>query len=407
MMILLLAWRNIWRNKRRTLITMASIVMAVLLSSVMRSMQEGQYDQMINNTVGIFSGHIQIQQRHYFDEPNLEHTFPTDSALFTRLASLSVVRALIPRIDSYALAAGKERSKAAMVTGIDIHEEALLSDPEAKVHIGNYFSSNNEDAVLIAEGLADFLNISVGDTLVLLGQGYRGMSAAAAFPVKGLISIGIPDLNSSLVYMPIQRARYFYSAENRLTSLIVLINDVRLLDEAKADLKPFISDDDLSVLDWKTLMPELVQAIEADRGSAIILLLILYMVVGFGIFGTLLMMSAERKYEMGVLIAIGVNRFRMALMLIYEMFFITLVGAAVGMILSLPFIYYFNWNPLEFTGEAALAIEEYGMEPFIRFSTDPSNLLSQALIILIITCVISLYPLLHTKNLKPVEAMRP
>lgn len=161
-----------------------------------------------------------------------------------------------------------------------------------------------------------------------------------------------------------------------------------------------------AVLGWQSLVPELVQAIEADRGSAMILMLILYMVVGFGIFGTILMMTAERKFEFGVMIAIGTARIKMAAMLILEMIFITFMGTALGLIFSLPVMYYFNFNPLEFSGEAALAIEEYGMEPFVQFSTDPAILMQQGMIILVITLLIGLYPLLHMRKLKPVEAMR-
>ena len=153
-------------------------------------------------------------------------------------------------------------------------------------------------------------------------------------------------------------------------------------------------------------MPELVQAIQADRGSSYIILLVLYIIVGFGIFGTVLMMVAERKFEFGVLLAIGTSRIRMAVMLIFEMLSITLLGTLIGIFVSLPVIFYFNINPMRFTGEMAKAIEEYGMEPFIRFSTDPEILFIQGFIIMVISLIISIYPLLYMNRLKPVEAMR-
>lgn len=405
MLYLKLAWRNIWRNKRRTLITMASVVMAVLLSTVMSSMQQGQYDQMIDNTVGSFSGHLQVQHPDYFDESTLDNSLEADNEMLGKIRDHEGVETIIPRLDSYALAAGADRSRAAMVVGIDVEAEKALSEPQQKITEGSYFNSNTENGVLVSAGMADFLDLALGDTLVLLGQGFRGMSASGAYPIKGIMKFGIPDMNNSLVYLPMETAQHFYAAYDRLTSVVVLLQHPEEVDVVVSELDKALNEK-YSVLGWQTLMPELVQAIEADRGSGMILLLILYMIVGFGIFGTILMMTAERKFELGVMIAIGTARIRMAVILILEMIFITFLGTLIGMLGSLPFMYYFNINPLEFTGEAALAIEEYGMEPFIRFSTDPDIMLNQGFIVLMITLVISLYPLFHVRKLKPVEAMR-
>lgn len=405
MLYLKLAWRNIWRNKRRTLITMASVVMAVLLSTVMSSMQQGQYDQMIDNTVGSFSGHLQIQHPDYFEESTLDNTMEIGEEVLDKIQNQPGVETVIPRLDSYALAAGKDRSRAAMVVGIDVEAERALSEPDQKIIEGSYFNSNSDRGVLVSEGMADYLKLALGDTLILLGQGFRGMSASGAYPITGIMKFGIPDMNKSLVYLPMESAQHFYAAYGRLTSAVVLLQNPKEVQEVVSEFENNLGEE-YAVLGWQTLMPELVQAIEADRGSSMILLLILYMIVGFGIFGTILMMTAERKFELGVMIAIGTARFRMAVMLILEMIFITLMGTLFGMIGSLPFMYYFNINPLEFTGEAALAIEEYGMEPFIRFSTDPEIMVNQGMIVLVITLIISLYPIWHMRKLKPVEAMR-
>jgi len=118
------------------------------------------------------------------------------------------------------------------------------------------------------------------------------------------------------------------------------------------------------------------------------------------------MMTAERKFEFGVLVAIGTPKWSISRILMIEMFTITMLGTLIGIILSIPVIYYFNINPLEFTGQTAAAIEEYGMEPFIRFSTKPIILFAQAGVIGIISLIISSYPIIHSQKIKPVEAMR-
>lgn len=405
MMILTMAWRNIWRNRRRTLITMASVVMAVLLSALMGSMQQGQYDQMIDNTAGTFSGHLQIQAEGYQDEPTLDNSIELAPDQLQALQKRPDVLAVVPRLDTYALAAGLDRSRAAMVVGIDVRAEDHLSDPRSKVSSGRYFDSNDENGALVAEGLAEFLNIAVGDTLVLLGAGYQGMSASGAFPVVGLVRFGLPDMNRQTVYLPIGAAQEMTGAYGRLTAVAVLVQSIKDAGPVAADIASTLPEG-LVALDWQTLMPELVQAIQADYGSSLIILLVLYMVVGFGIFGTVLMMTAERRFEFGVMNAIGTPKSRIVFMLIVEMACITFAGTLVGIALSLPVMFYFNRNPLEFGGEMAAAILEYGMEPYIRFSLDPGIPLTQGLIVLVITLLIGLYPLWHLRKLKPVESMR-
>jgi ABC-type lipoprotein release transport system permease subunit len=405
MLTLKMAWRNIWRNRRRTLITMGSIVMAVVLSAVMASMQQGQYDQMIDNTVGSFTGHIQVQAPGYFDKPSLDNSLELNDSLIDATRNHPEILAVIPRIDSYALAGGYKKTKAGMVIGIDIEAEKLLSKPHEKVIQGSYFTSNYQHGVLVAEGLADFLDVEVGDSLVMLGSGYHGVSAADLIPVIGILKFGITDMNNSIMYLPLNTAQEFYGAYNRVTSLALLTRNPEKVAEIANDLESTLPTD-LEVYDWMELVPELIQAIQADRGSGYIILMVLYMVVGFGILGTVLMMTAERKYEFGVMLAIGTAKMRIAGMLILEMAILIFFGTITGILASLPVIYYFHFNPMEFTGQAAEAIREYGMEPFIRFSTDPEILFIQATIVAVMAIIISIYPLLHTRKLHPVEAMR-
>ncbi len=405
MLYLKLAWRNIWRNKRRTFITMGSIVMAVVLASVMAAMQQGQYTQMIDNTVGSFSGHIQVQAPGYQDEPTLENSLEVDTSLLHQLSENQDILAIVPRIESFALAAGLQKTKAGMVIGIDVEAEQDLSKPNEKIIEGSYFTSNTDPGTLVAEGLADYLELSVGDTLVLLSQGYQGLSAAGLFPVTGILKFGIPQMNNSILYLPLETAQQFYGVSGRLTSIALLTENPKKTDQVVSKIEKNLNPN-LAVLGWQTLMPELVQAIQADWGSGLIVLMVLYMVVGFGILGTVLMMTAERRFEFGVMMAIGTSRARMAVMIVLEMLFIISLGTLLGFMISIPIIYYFNLNPIYFTGEMATVIEEYGMEPFIRFSTDPMVLYIQAEIVFVIALLVSLYPLLYMKRMEPVKAMR-
>ena len=400
-----LAWRNIWRNKRRTLITAFSIVLAVLLSGVTRSMQIGSYDQMIHNVAGLFTGYIQIHQDGYWDKPTLNNSFAPNDSLIEQVEQIEGVTEVVPRIRSYMLAAGREQSRAALVTGVHPEKEKALSRPNEKLVEGSYFNSASERTAIISSGLANYLNLAVGDTLILLGQGYHGMSANDALTVKGIAEYGNPEMNRAMVFVPLETAQYMYAAMGRLTAAAIILENPREVQSINKEIASLMPDD-YEVMPWQELMPELVQAIEADSGSGIIMLLVLYMVVGFGILGTVLMMTAERRYELGVMIAIGTRRIRIAGMLIIELIYLALLGALAGIAGSIPIIYYFNLNPVRLTGDTAAMMLEYGMEPILPFSTDPTLLINQALIVLALCGLIAIYPLIHAYRINPIKAMQ-
>lgn len=406
MLIFKLAWRNIWRNKRRTIITTLSIVVAVFLSAITRSTQEGQYDNMLENTVGIFSGYIQIHQEGYQDEPTLNNSFEISDSLLNRVRSIATVSSVVPRIDSYALAATSEQSRPAMIMGIDIEAEKQLSDPVKNLESGDYFSSNSEQAAIVGKDLLKRINARIGDSLVVIGQGYHGMNATGLYRIKGTVSFTNPEMNKSLVYLPLETAQYLFSAENRLTSLALNISSPDELEPTVTALKQDLSGQNYEVLGWPEIMPELKQAIQVDRGSGIIIILILYMIVGFGVLGTVLMMIAERYYEFGVMLSVGTPRKTIAKILSLEVIILSLMGTFLGILLSIPVAWYFNVNPIDLSGAMASAAEQYNMSPMLQFSVSPEIFTTQALIVFVITLIFSIYPIIKASKLNPVKAMK-
>jgi ABC-type lipoprotein release transport system permease subunit len=406
MLTLKLAWRNIWRNKRRTLITMSSIVIAVLLSAIMRSMQEGQYEMMINTTVGSYSGYIQVHGEGYWDDKTLDNSFEASDSLMQTLSEPDGVSAVVPRIESFALGAGKKQSRPVMVMGTDVEGEQQIIEPQRRLQSGSYFENNSERAVLVGKDVLKRLNLQVGDSLVMLGQGFRGMSATGLYPIKGTVSLTNPEMNRSLVMMPLYTAQEFLAAEGRLTTAALLVENSEQIDPTLQSLQEKLPSDTYEVMGWRELMPELVQAIDIDRVSGYIMLAVLYMVVGFGILGTVLMMVTERTYEFGIMLSVGTPRRRIAGILAIEIFFISMLGSAIGILLSVPIAWYFTVNPIQLTGDMATYVQEFALEAELPFSMEPSLFLSQALIIFILTLFFSIIPILRASNLNPVSAMR-
>jgi ABC-type lipoprotein release transport system permease subunit len=382
-MYLQLAWRNLWRNRNRTLITTASIFFAIVLVLFTRSMQLGTYRHIIRNTVRQSTGYLQIQDRQFWQQRSLDNSLQASAALRRQVDTLPHVTQVLPRLESFALASSGAQSRGVQVEGIDPAAENRLSGLSSHLQRGAYLRPDSSGALVSAK-LAEHLGLQIGDTLVLLGQGYHGVSAAGAFPVVGIIALPIPELDSRTVYLSLTQAQWLFAAPERLTALAVMIDDPRNLTSVKDRLSGMLPAG-LTVMDWREMMPELVQSIEFDNAGGLIMLAILYVVIAFGVFGTVMMMVAERRREFAILLSVGMKRWRMSLMVLLETIGIGLIGTASGLLASIPLLGYVHGHPVHISGKAAQAMLQYGFEPLMAFSLEPGLFLHQALVVLLLT----------------------
>ncbi|HRY99715.1 MAG TPA: hypothetical protein P5550_11730, partial [Bacteroidales bacterium] len=348
--------------------------------------------------------YIQVQDTAYWKNRSINHSLRYDNSLQHILRSDRNVSGLVPRLESFALASSGELTKGVMVIGIDPGPEDLLTQLAARVNQGNYLTPTDE-GVLLGEKLAAYLQLSVNDTLVLIGQGYHGVSAAGKFPVRGLVHYPNPDMSGQMVVMSLSQAQYFLAIEGRVTSIVLDVRDRAMAGETAASLDSGLPPG-LTAMDWKTMLPELVQAIESDNASGKIMLGILYMVIGFGILGTVIMMTAERRREMGVMVAVGLQRWKLALITALETLTLALIGVAAGVVTAIPLLEYLHRHPVPATGEMKEMIEEYGMEAVLVFSRDPALYRDQALIVALIALTTLAYPVVSILLLKPIRALR-
>jgi putative ABC transport system permease protein len=398
-----LAWRNIWRNKRRTLITTASIFFGVILSALMTAMQEGTYTKMIENVVSFYSGYLQVQHPEYWENRTLDYMITPSDSLYESITANKITQAF-PRIESFTLISSGEHTKGAALIGIDAAEENRLTGLSRWVTEGKYLQPGQSGA-LVATNIAKNLEVTIGDTIVLLSQGYRGTTAAGLFPVVGILEFPAPQLNNLGVYVSLADAQEFFSTPGMVTSIVCMMDDYTDVHAGKKTLQRTLGDN-YSVLTWDEMDPVTKQMIEGDRAQGVITKAILYMLIGFGVFGTVIMMIAERRKELGVLVAIGMKKRKLAMVLLYETVFIGLVGVAIGFVVSIPIVQYLVNNPIPITGEMATAYEQFGMEPAIYFDNRPAVFLRQLLVILGISFTVAIYPVNKILRLKVTKALR-
>ncbi len=401
---LIFAWRNLWRNKRRTTITVTAIVVAVLMSTCMSSMQEGIYSKMIDNVVKFYSGYLQIHHNDYWESKSINDVYEPDDKFYSLLDSVKNIVHHVPRVESFSLISTGENTKGGAIIGVDPEPEDRLSELSRWVSQGTYLEYN-DDGILIAVNLAKNLNVNVGDTLILLSQGYHGATAAGLFPVRGILKFPSPDLNNFGAYIDIRRAQDFFSMPGMVTSTAILVENYSDVKSVKHELEANLQNS-YSIMTWDEMQPEIVQMIEGDRAGAVIMKAVLYIVVGFGILGTIIMMVAERKRETGITVAIGMQKTKLQAVMFYETLYMGLLGVFFGFLLSVPIIIILLHNPIPLPGEISEAYEKFGLEPVIYFGAQARVFVNQVMTVFVISLLISLYPVFKIKNLKVADALR-
>ncbi len=404
-MLLKLAWRNIWRNKRRTGITAASILFAVFFSIFMEAIQTGAWDNLISNVVNFHYGYVQVHEKGFWEEQSLEKVFPADAELMDLANTVPGIQTVLPRLESFALASTGNNTTGVLVIGMDPEQEKGMTQLPERLIAGDYLSQSDK-AVIIAKGVAERLSLGINDTIVLISQGYRGVNSAGKYPVKGIVEFGSPDLNKQLTYLPLPEAQWFYGAEGLLTSLAFELKSDRQIKPVVRQLKSQLDTSQYEVMDWAEMLPDLVEARTLDSGGNVIVYIILYMIITFGIFGTILMMTKERSYEMGVLVAIGMRRSQLGQVIWLEVIMLGLLGAILGILVSMPLVTYFNINPIVLPGDYSTAMEQFGFEAIFPAAFKWSIFGKHGLVVLLITIILGLYPMLKLRGLQPVKAMR-
>ncbi|MEL0174919.1 MAG: ABC transporter permease [Cryomorphaceae bacterium] len=402
--MLKLAWRNIWRNKGRSVITIAAVMFCVIFAVVLRSFQVGVWENMIHEIVGNNFGYLQIHEDGFWADQSLDRTMDLGAVNSEELLAVNGVDRLIPRMESFSLLYHGSNTKGSLVMGIDPAVELPGLQLDDILLEGRSFS-RDDSVIVVSEGLAKYFNVGLGDTLLFMGQGYHGATAYGAFPIGGIARMTNPELNKQLVLMPLQKAQYMYNCTDRATTLVVAVDKDSNYEAVGAALKGSGAEG-LEVLEWKELFPEIIQTIEVDMAGGRIFVTILYFIISFVLLGTVIMMVAERQREFGILVSIGMKKTKLAFVTLLENIMLIMGGAIVGMAVVKPVQFYFKYNPIDLSGQMKEAIEQYNFEPKLYTTTSFIINLNHGTIIFIIGVLVSLYAVVKIMKLNPIESMR-
>ena len=404
-----MAWRNIWRHPRRAILTMAAIAFATLLLIFMLSWQFGSYDTMINAAVKVHTGHLQVQAEGYNEKRDMRLVVPDPAAVSDILEGTPGVAAHTARASAFSLVSSKERTYGVAVMGIDPEKEAQVTTLKQLIRQGHYLAEGDVDHALVGELLAKNLRVGVGDELVLLGQGRDGSIAATVVRVKGIFSYGQDEFDRNFIYIPLPYFQEVYSMRGAAHEVAALANsrkDVLQVKQAvSAGIEKIDSKKKLVALDWMELMPGLIQSIQIDLVSGLIMYVILIIVVAFSILNTFLMVIFERTKEFGVFMAMGTTPGRLTKLLLLESTALTMLGTVIGIIAGSLVTWYFQVHGILFSGTSEM-MRQYGLPERMYPQLSPLSIAIGAGLVLVITLVTALYPALKVRRLRPVEAIR-
>jgi ABC-type lipoprotein release transport system permease subunit len=405
-LVLRLAWRNLWRQPRRTWLTTGAMVFSNVLLVFMISLQFGMYRLMIENSLQAFTGHMQVQAEGYKDDQKMRQTVPSVADLAGELRDRTWLDSIAARASTFVLASSEERTYGIAVYGVEPGYEPGVSSIPGLVRQGRFLEDPNAAEIVIGAVLARNLRIGVGDELTLLGSGRDGSFAAAVVQVVGVFESGMQELDRSIAELPLgffQDVFYMEGSGHQVVVNAPRLSEAPALQQQIEQLVP--ANQGLVVHDWNALQPGLRQAIQADMGSAFFMYGVLVVLVAFSVLNTQLMSVLERTREFGIVMSLGLTPGRLGRLVMLETAMMGLLGLTLGALLGGALtgwlgVHGFTWPGMdEMAGRFNLPSRIYPTPTLISLLAGPA-------VVMLFSLLATLYPALRLHRLHPVEAMR-
>jgi ABC-type lipoprotein release transport system permease subunit len=406
MLNILLAWRNLWRHKRRTWLTILAMIFSNILLVFMISIQFGSYDMMINNTLQTFSGHVQVQHQGYNENPRLRLSIPALAPLTDKLRSALPDAHIAARGTAFALVSSEQRSLGVQVIGVEPEYEPTVSTLPGLVKQGGFLKDTNAADILIGKVLARNLKASLGDELTLLGSGRDGSFAAGVVTIVGIFDSGSTDMDRGLAEIPLGYFQDMFAMREHGNSIVVAVDDLGDVPTTLAAVENEIgAEKNLTALDWSQLQPGLKQAIQADLSSAWFMYGLLIILVAFSVLNTQLMSVLERTREFGVITALGIRPRKLASLVMLETALMALLGLVIGLAIGWMVAAYLNTVGFHYPGMEEMA-DKFNLADRIYPSVTFFTMILGPGVVFLFALLASVYPSLRLFRLQPVEAMR-
>ncbi len=397
-----MAWRNVWRNQRRTTDTIGAMTFALFMMILYAGLMDGYLLGMERAILDLEVGDVQIFAGDFRENPSLYTTIDDPEAVLAPLVAQGF--AASGRVLAFGLVAAGESSAGVSFRGVDVARDATVTRIQEVVAQGRWLDPLDPKGVVLGRRLARMLSVGLGDELVVLTQGSDGAMAYDLYTVRGVLR-GIADATDrSGVFMNEAALRELVLVPGGVHQIIVRRPDNVALDLAAEQVAGVARD--LDVQTWRQLMPTISSLLESSRGVMIAMYFIIYLAIGMLILNAMLMAVFERIRELGVLKALGVGPFRVLRLILLECGIQTVIALVIGVLLAIPAMVYLSTNGILLAGLAGTSIMGIAMEPVWRAAVSTQVFTTPILILVLIVFAAVLYPALKAATIQPVEAMR-
>jgi ABC-type lipoprotein release transport system permease subunit len=399
-----MAWRNVWRNKRRTLIAVAAIGLGLVFLVFMDGSIAGFQQAIFGNAVRLQGGNVQVHAPGYGEKAKRLPLLPLmDAEAVVRAArGQSQVMAASQRINTGGFVSSREATMPVMITGIEPELEAPVGLLAGNISQGSYLTAGDEDLILIGQAMATRLKVAVGDRITLLGRATHEQMRRRTMTVVGIYDLGLPEAEKQMVYVSLAEAQTLFGLRDQATEVVVALQSVGQEKAVTAALQAALPG--YEVASWQELNPEMNQSLQVDKQVMGIFGLVVLLIAGVGILNLMLMAVFERTREIGLLAAMGLKRHEILVLFLLEGVLIGLLGSLVGGVLGGLVV-----SAVGQTG-IGLSIAEMGemmallgdrLYPMLRIDL----LLGRALTVAVIAALASLYPAWQASKREPAEAL--
>jgi ABC-type lipoprotein release transport system permease subunit len=404
--MLSLAWRNIIRNARRSLITISAVALGLASLIFLWGFNDGVHNTMMRNLQQVIVGSIQIHADGFFHHPKLTKTVPDSARVIEQLKTILKENGsehFTNRLRTFALAAGAESSEGLVLLGINPQMENRTTRIHAKVDQGRFIQDNDEAACVLGKTTARILGLTLGDDVVFLTEDRYGSLAAEKLKLVGIISSGEMGIDRGLAIIPLGFMQQMTDMQGMLSEIVIQLPRERL-EAVTAQLKTALGEP-YEILRWYDMYPMMKQWVELENAFYYIFLSIVLVIIAAGIMNTVLMSMLERIHEFGVMMALGCGRARLAGMVVIESLLLGMAGVVVGMMVGLLLVHYFHGAGIDLSSQMD-SIARFYLNPVIHTEIDTGHLLDTVLAVLAAAVVASIWPAIRAARLEPVEAIQ-
>jgi len=405
-----MAWRNLWRRKRRTLITALSIGFGVLLAVTFTGTGDYGYTNMINAGASMGLGHITIEPNGYNQTPSLDKRMQDSGQILERVVAMPGVDSATVRIMGQAMFASASKAVGGMFIAIDPARESadhnLLIRSMTK---GELFPGPGGRAIVVGSKMAKKLNLRMGKKLVYTTTDINGEIVSEIARVSGIFKTGVDEVDGAMVLLPINsvRSTLHYDAQDA-TLVAVIIHDQRYTERMRKKIDRAIGNPRIEVLSWKETQADLAGIITMDRSSNYISQFLIGLLIAAGILNTLLMSVLERTREFGVMMAIGMSPKTLFRLVLVESFWLAILGIVIGIIITTPWYAYLYSVGIDFSGAIGDDYSAGGVlvDPVLKIRLYKESIIAILTGVFGLTLLSGLYPAWRAGRIAPVESLK-